>query len=64
MPSCRYGNPPPMVSRRRSTDRTGGAHVGPLEIHRLVMSVGFSGPLSSEMRGYGIPESELWRPRY
>lgn len=35
--------------------------LGHSEIHRLVMSVGFSGPLSSEMRGYGIPESELWR---
>lgn len=35
--------------------------LGHSEIHRLVMSVGFSGSLSPEMRGYAMAEGELWR---
>lgn len=35
--------------------------LGHSEIHRLVMSVGFSGSLSPEMRGYSMAEGELWR---
>jgi putative nucleotidyltransferase with HDIG domain len=35
--------------------------LGHAEIHRLVMSVGFSGSLSPQMRGYAMAEGELWR---
>lgn len=35
--------------------------VGHSEIHRLVMSVGFSGAISPAMNGYAMAEGELWR---
>lgn len=35
--------------------------IGHSEIHRLVMSVGFSGSLSPQMTGYAMAEGELWR---
>ena len=35
--------------------------LGHSEIHRLVMSVGFSGAISPAMHGYAMPEGELWR---
>lgn len=35
--------------------------LGHLEIHRLVMSVGFSGALSPAMPGYAMQDGELWR---
>jgi putative nucleotidyltransferase with HDIG domain len=35
--------------------------LGHLEIHRLVMSVGFSGALSPAMPGYAMEDGELWK---
>lgn len=35
--------------------------LGHVEIHKLVMSVGFSGALSPAMPGYAMQDGELWR---
>ena len=35
--------------------------IGHSEIHKLVMSVGFSGAISPAMNGYSMGEGELWR---
>ena len=35
--------------------------LGHLEIHKLVMSVGFSGAMSPAMPGYAMQDGELWR---
>ncbi len=35
--------------------------LGHSEIHRLVMSIGFSGAISPAMHGYAMGEGELWR---
>lgn len=35
--------------------------LGHIEIHKLVMSVGFSGALSPAMPGYAMQDGELWR---